>query len=267
VSIAILSPHFDDAVLSCWHLLEESAAPAVVNVFTGAPPPGTGTAWWDQLTGATDSATRMLERREEDVQALAATGATTRALDLLDDQYRTTDLPSHVLVARICAAADPGATLYAPAALDGHPDHALVRDAALCLAGAGRRVVLYADLPHAIRKGWPSWVSCDRNGGGSDVALRWNKELAASRLDTDRLVPRVRPLGAAIRARKLRALAAYKSQREALDGWAFAPLDDPRTLGWEVSWEVPRSALGRTHESCGETLLAGAGGEAADERA
>jgi len=266
VPIAILSPHFDDAVLSCWHLLAECDEPTVVNVFSGSPPPGTATAWWDELTGANDPVTRMLERREEDRAALATTGAATHSLDLLDDQYRTADVRPHVLVAGICGATDREATLYAPAALDGHPDHVLVRDAALCLAAAGRRVVLYADLPHAIRTGWPSWVSCESNGGAPDVALRWNRELAASRLDIDLLVPRVRPLDAGMRRRKLRALASYRSQYEALDGWGFAPLDDPRTFAWEVSWEVPRSALGRAHEACAETVVAGVGREAADER-
>ncbi len=38
----ILSPHFDDAVLSCWHLLAGAGAVLVVNVFAGEPPAGVG---------------------------------------------------------------------------------------------------------------------------------------------------------------------------------------------------------------------------------
>jgi hypothetical protein len=44
--IAILSPHPDDAVLSCWHLLSDPGEARVINVFAGIPPPGR-TGWWD----------------------------------------------------------------------------------------------------------------------------------------------------------------------------------------------------------------------------
>jgi len=46
--IAILSPHFDDAVLSCWQLLSGSGDVVVINVFAGSrrrtPRPDGGTA-------------------------------------------------------------------------------------------------------------------------------------------------------------------------------------------------------------------------------
>src|SRR3954465_3348847 len=38
--IALLSPHLDDAVLSCWHVLTGPGEVAVVNVFAGVPPAG-----------------------------------------------------------------------------------------------------------------------------------------------------------------------------------------------------------------------------------
>ena len=46
----ILSPHFDDAVLSCWHLLASAGEVLVVNVFAGEPPAGT-LGWWDRARG------------------------------------------------------------------------------------------------------------------------------------------------------------------------------------------------------------------------
>ena len=52
--LAILSPHLDDAVLSCWHVLEGPEQARVINVFTADPPPGTPPPWWDRLTGASD---------------------------------------------------------------------------------------------------------------------------------------------------------------------------------------------------------------------
>src|SRR5207245_2780131 len=97
----ILSPHFDDAVLSCWQLLDGPTEVRVVNVFTAAPPAGTAPPWWDRVTGATDPVVRMRERREEDAAALAITGTPSVELDLLDDQYRHADLSEHELVEQI----------------------------------------------------------------------------------------------------------------------------------------------------------------------
>ena len=72
----ILSPHLDDAVLSCWHLLSGPGDVSVINVFAGSPPPGSGASWWDRLSGATDSAARMAERLAEDREAFAIAGRT-----------------------------------------------------------------------------------------------------------------------------------------------------------------------------------------------
>jgi pimeloyl-ACP methyl ester carboxylesterase len=59
----ILSPHFDDAVLSCWHLLASAGEVLVVNVFAGEPPAGT-LGWWDELAGASDSAAAVRQRAD-----------------------------------------------------------------------------------------------------------------------------------------------------------------------------------------------------------
>ena len=69
--VAILSPHLDDAVLSCWSLLDSDDDVAVVTVFTGAPEPGF-VSTWDADAGV-DSATRMAQRIEENRKALGLT--------------------------------------------------------------------------------------------------------------------------------------------------------------------------------------------------
>src|SRR5205807_6153895 len=88
VAIAILSPHLDDAVLSCWHLLTRGGDVTVINVFTGAPADSVVPAWWDELTGATDSAQRIRERIAEDRAALSLARRTSTNLGFLDEQYR-----------------------------------------------------------------------------------------------------------------------------------------------------------------------------------
>jgi LmbE family N-acetylglucosaminyl deacetylase len=262
----VLSPHLDDAVLSCWRALDRPEPATVVNVFSGAPPAGAPVGWWDRITGATDSAARMRERGAEDGEALTLAGARARDLRLLDHQYRSTSIGAADLAAALEHALDADAVVHAPAAIDGHPDHVVVRDAAVRLATGARSLVLYADLPHAVRHGWPAWVTGEPGPPGIDVGADWEAALRRSGLVVDRLIPRAWPLDAACRGRKLAALSAYRTQRTALDRLAFAPLDDPRTLAWEVTWDVPRSALRGADEAGREALVADAGGNTGDDR-
>jgi hypothetical protein len=45
MSAVILSPHLDDAVLSCWHLLTGPGEVEVINVFAGVPADLGAPAW------------------------------------------------------------------------------------------------------------------------------------------------------------------------------------------------------------------------------
>src|SRR5271165_7049564 len=107
----ILSPHFDDAVLSCWEVLAGAGEVLVVNVFAGEPPAGT-LGWWDELAGASDSAAAVSARIEEDRQALALAGRAAVNLPFLDSQYRQDDqAPGEIVQAlRECFSRAPGYT-------------------------------------------------------------------------------------------------------------------------------------------------------------
>src|SRR6516164_1263685 len=108
MATVILSPHFDDAVLSCWQVLEAGGDVTVVNVFTASPPAGRPVPWWDRLTGARDSIARMAERRAEDRAALALAGCESLSLGLLDDQYRTAEIATGEVLERHRGALAPG---------------------------------------------------------------------------------------------------------------------------------------------------------------
>ena len=262
MATVIHSPHFDDAVLSCWQVLEAGGDVTVVNVFTASPPAGRPIPWWDRLTGARDSIARMAERRAEDRAALALAGCEALSLGLLDDQYRAADVEAPAVVERLRGALAPASSLYAPAAMDEHRDHVLVREAALSLAGEGWPLVLYADLPHAITAGWPSWVTGERKRPEPGPDAAWDRALAAAGLAVERLRAAVRPLEPAVRARKLAAVDCYRTQREGLDRFSFAPLADPRALAWEVYWPVPPSALRGLHQPGRQDPVADALGQA-----
>jgi hypothetical protein len=223
----VLSPHLDDAVLSCWSVLTGGDDVLVVNVFAGVPPDGTNLRWWDRLTGAVDSPARMRERLAEDVAALALSGQRAVNLGALDRQYRDAEPPPE-LVDVLRAELPAGAHVYAPAAFGAHEDHVLVRDAALGLAADGHAVTLYADLPHAIPRGWPSWVR--RDGAPSpDVDDEWRRHLNGARAA-------VCELNQESHAAKVQAVMTYRSQVAALDAMAFRPLLHPATLRYEVFW-------------------------------
>src|SRR5271168_5553044 len=129
----ILSPHFDDAVLSCWDLLASEGEVLVVNVFAGEPPAG-ALGWWDRLAGASDSGAAVRARVEEDRRALALAGRAAVNLPFLDSQYREPDQAPGELVEALRGVLVAGARIYAPASLgDRHRDHTAVRAAALAL--------------------------------------------------------------------------------------------------------------------------------------
>ena len=235
----ILSPHLDDAVLSCWHVLTQPGAASVINVFAGVPGQLGEPAWWDAYTGATDSATRVRERIEEDRRALAVAGRTATYLGFLDEQYRDQPQPLEPLVAEIERCLHPGAHIHAPAALTQHTDHALVRSAALALRGAGFVVSLYADLPHATAHGWPAWVTGSTKPSTKDfAAAAWGHALTGA----EALAPVVHELDPESHARKLAALRMYATQLQALAAFAGRPLSDPALLGFEVEWATASPA-------------------------
>jgi LmbE family N-acetylglucosaminyl deacetylase len=243
MAVAILSPHLDDAVLSCWHVLTQPGEVVVINVFAGAPEGRGGVAWWDRYTGATDSSDRVRERVEEDGTALSLAGRAAVNLDLLDEQYRDGEQPLAPVTAQLERLVSPGGRIYAPAAFANHPDHALVRTAALELRGKGCAVSLYADLPHATLHGWPGWVIGKRVPASKDLAAAtWEHSLAATGIPPEAMVPTVHELDRSAHARKMEAVHTYRTQLEGLAELAGGRLADRELLGYEVVWALPCAA-------------------------
>lgn len=179
----ILSPHFDDAVLSCggfiWDQVRAGRDVVVWTICAGVPDAGEPLSPFAQKlherwqTGLEAVNIRLLE----DGEALQRLGAGTRYWDLPDCIYRQTapgkylvngedDLwqPVHPLeegvVARmcewLCAGTVPGDRLVSPLTLGNHVDHRLVRAAAeLASAHMSKRepfaLWYYPDYPYAVR--------------------------------------------------------------------------------------------------------------------
>jgi LmbE family N-acetylglucosaminyl deacetylase len=231
----ILSPHPDDAVLSLWHVLAGPGDVRVVNVFTGAPP-GAGPGWWDELSGAGDPAARAAEREAEDRAALSLAGREAVSLGFVDNQYRTVEQELEPLVEALAAELAPDDLVLAPAALGQHPDHALVRAAALALRERGRTVALYADIPHAVADGWPAWVTDGGSPRGAEDG--WAASLTGAGLRPTELEPRVRDLDLAEERRKRDAVGRYETQLGALEE-RFSFPSRRELLRHEVVWPLP----------------------------
>jgi LmbE family N-acetylglucosaminyl deacetylase len=236
--VLILSPHADDAVFNCWSVLTAGTPVVVVNVFAGIPDDGLVT-WWDRICGADDSAAHARERIAEDLAVLEPVVGSPVNLPLLEDQYRVGNgqLPLAAIDERLGEAASTASAVYAPAALGaGHVDHRLVRELARTLVPGGMPVRLYADVPYAVRYGWPHWVTGAPRHQHLDVDPYWESAVAevpemCTLRDAD--IVRLPPDAA---AHKLRAMRAYRTQFSALD-WGGL-LSDPVTHGHELFWTL-----------------------------
>jgi LmbE family N-acetylglucosaminyl deacetylase len=178
-----LSPHLDDAALSCggaihrrWAMGEQVL---VITIFAGSFEGGPSSFAREQHGYWGDPPRPMALRRAEDLAALARLGAETQHLEYLDAVYRAgpegqwlyPNLATLVggicsldpiygdgiqeLADRLTGLAPPGtpAVFYAPLGAGGHVDHQLVYLAARELLERGYRVAFYEDHPYVERVG------------------------------------------------------------------------------------------------------------------
>lgn len=133
--VVVVSPHPDDAVLSCGRVLAAHPGATVVTVFTGAPaaysdPP----TRWSRLSGFGPGDDVMAARREEDRRALAVLDATPVWLGFVEHQLDESVPPA--TAAEIADTLDTALRDLAPTLVLvpfglANPEHVVVHDAAL----------------------------------------------------------------------------------------------------------------------------------------
>ncbi len=89
--LLVISPHFDDAILSAYGLitstLQRGCHVTILDVFTGAPNPEVQTSW-DRLGGFANSTEALESRRSENIGAFDGLAVERVELGLLEGMYR-----------------------------------------------------------------------------------------------------------------------------------------------------------------------------------
>ncbi|HEX3803750.1 MAG TPA: PIG-L family deacetylase [Solirubrobacteraceae bacterium] len=162
-----VSPHFDDAVLSCARQIATRPGSTVVTVFSGGPDRVDPLTAWDENCGFAPGDDVPAVRAQEDEDALSSLQARASGLAFWDGQYRSGS-PSR-LVRAVRARLGTGRlvpdiaetlggvvedlgleTVFIPLGIS-HPDHKLTAQACLQVARVRpqTRWMVYEDLPYA----------------------------------------------------------------------------------------------------------------------
>lgn len=176
-----LSPHFDDAVLSCGGTLGVQVSvglrPLVITIFGGKPQNATLSSYalgvHHKMGFGPDGVAAVEARRREDAQALEHLGVDYLWLEYpdaiyrgdpayythedqliggqvhADDRWIDEDLAETLVALRKNL---PDAVWYAPLAVGRHVDHQIVCSAADRLTQLGAKVNLYEDFPYVARQ-------------------------------------------------------------------------------------------------------------------
>jgi LmbE family N-acetylglucosaminyl deacetylase len=232
--LTVISPHFDDAVLSCGSLIDGSAR--IITVCAGVPGPEVKAKAWDRICGFSSAEAAALARREEDAAACAAACSERVWLPVLDRPYAVCEATEDQLRAALGRLA--GHRVYVPAAIGSHPDHRTARDLALrACSDAGADLYLYADVPYACE---PSWGASDAE---RPRRLQWGPALDEVRAQGYEPAGAVRRrLGPEAAERKLALAKHYRSQLDVFRH-RFPTITEPDgELATEVSWRLTPAA-------------------------
>ncbi|MFA5885692.1 MAG: PIG-L family deacetylase [Acidimicrobiia bacterium] len=161
--IVVISPHLDDAVLGCAHLIAAHPGTTVISIFTGRPEAYPDPLErWDALCGFVPGDDVLEARRAEDAAALATLDAAPVWLGLVEHQYLPRDAwagPDAIVDALEAAVREAAPTaVLAPFGL-GNPDHDAAHDAAMLVRARVPEPAwfLYEDMGYKHIPGLLAW--------------------------------------------------------------------------------------------------------------
>ncbi len=210
--IGVISPHMDDAALSCGRLLSARPGSHVVTVFSGGPESVRPLPTWDEMSGSFKPGDNVMSLRQlEDEDAMAVVGAYGHRLDFWDEQYRAgrpirlARLRPRALRAARARLGDPALESSVEQRLRGivaeialetwliplglwHGDHKMTARACLRVArhGPERRWVVYEELPYRLEVPLEVTAAKQRiqaNGFGIDPSVFPSSDDASKKRD------------------------------------------------------------------------------------
>jgi LmbE family N-acetylglucosaminyl deacetylase len=208
-----ISPHFDDAVLSCGEWIDQESTAYVLTILGGVPRTEIVTDY-DVRSGWKNSTDAMIGRMKENARACMLLATPNDEWEFCDSQYGVQPEPGvleDMLQQQVFSTRE---TVVAPLGL-AHRDHIKISDAVLVVAKAIPEVTLwlYEELPRRVHE-------------PQEVVAR----LADLRDDGWRLEYEPRVRGNV--ERKEIALRCYRSQEWALD-WRSALVPERY---WRAQW-------------------------------
>lgn len=259
-----LSPHYDDAALSCGgaiHQLIQTGQPALVITVCAAPPNPADplSPFAEALHSAWGNPTdTVATRRKEDQLSMEILGADYRHLSFTDCIYRgdpqrktwyyTSDPdlfgeihPADMPLAQHMAAAigdmvppTRETVIYAPLTVGHHVDHQLTRTAAGLLQAQGWNVVFYEDYPY-----------CDPEFPFTKMIGEGHRYILAATLTATQAVlqPQLRPLSTKDLQAKVDSIRAYASQLPMLFGGEAAMEQRVRAYALHVGQGSPAERI------------------------
>lgn len=222
MKVIVVSPHLDDAALSCACRIRSGGIEQVVTVFAGLESDTTPLSDWDRITRATSARARCAERRAEDAAAWRSIDQPFTHLPFAESE--AANIPA--IRAALRSILTGAELLLAPAGIGGHPHHLLVRDLVLAEARSAR-VILYADLPYAAFYGWPQ-----EEPASPDVEAYWRQALETN----VRWVPAITRLEPEVLTWKQALLSHYRTQMPAIRGGSLSLFDRTDLLQYEVEF-------------------------------
>jgi LmbE family N-acetylglucosaminyl deacetylase len=234
IPLTVISPHLDDAVLSCSQVLFAHPGSTVITVFAGRPPDGRWSSWDKKCFRPGQDPMSVLQK--EDREALGALAASPVHLPFLDAEYGTAYAIEEIaqVLAQYVDALVPESVLVPLGIL--HVDHAATHKAAIRLIRARPHIrwIIYEELPYRFE--YPEHREARK------------RELQDEGFELSELTLPHDPNKQA----KLRAIRRYKSQLRALGRNRIR-----QALRDEQYWQV--SALRETEvRSSSETAVANA---------
>jgi len=150
--MAVISPHYDDAVFSCGALLSSVPGSMVLTVCTGQPENASVLTDWDRRCGFSSAGEALTARAQENEVAMQIIEASSIALNFLAGQYGAAPRHAHELLGDAVRATltqlQPAAVFF-PLGLS-QEDHILTSDAMLTLCHHFPAIgwYAYADIRH-----------------------------------------------------------------------------------------------------------------------